>query len=51
MNPLAQLQSVATASPPFVFEQSDVARVATTMFSDRYADFDRLSRVFETSGI
>ncbi|WP_131114436.1 type III polyketide synthase [Lichenihabitans psoromatis] len=51
MNLLAHLQSVATASPPFVFKQSDVARVATTMFSDRYADFDRLSRVFETSGI
>jgi len=45
------LVSLATASPPFQLNQTDVAAVAGEMFSLRYEDFDRLSKVFTTSGI
>ncbi len=47
----AYLLSVATASPPHNFSQQDIARTAGRMFADRYYDFERLSRVFESSGI
>ena len=47
----AYLLSVATASPPFNFSQRDIAETAGRMFSHRYDDFARLSRVFESSGI
>lgn len=43
--------SVATASPPFSVRQTDVAVMAGEMFSSRYDDFERLSKVFTTSGI
>lgn len=46
-----QLVSVATAVPPHRIAQSDAAAVAHKAFSSRYDDFDRLSRVFESSGI
>lgn len=51
MHSPARLLSVATASPPFTFRQTDVAAVAAEMFSSRYGDFERLSKVFATSGI
>ena len=47
----AKLLSVATAVPPFCLEQSDVAAAASKAFSSRFGAFDRLSRVFDTSGI
>ena len=47
----AYLLSVATASAPHNFSQQDIARTAGRMFADRYYDFERLSRVFESSGI
>ena len=47
----ATLLSLATAAPPHVLLQSDVAAVARGLFSSRYEDFDRLSRVFDTTGI
>ena len=43
--------SVATASPPFSLQQTDIAVMAGEMFSSRYDDFERLSKVFTTSGI
>ncbi len=46
-----QLMSVVTSVPPFCFEQRDVAAAAHRGFSARYPDFERLARVFETSGI
>ena len=46
-----QLLSVATAVPPHVLNQRDVADAASAMFSARYGEFDRLSAVFNTAGI
>ena len=51
MNHPARLMSVATASPPFSLQQTDIAAMAGEMFSSRYDDFERLSKVFTTSGI
>jgi alkylresorcinol/alkylpyrone synthase len=45
------LASVATAVPPYGIEQRDVAAAAHRAFAARYGDFQRLARVFETSGI
>ncbi|ACA19945.1 chalcone and stilbene synthase domain protein [Methylobacterium sp. 4-46] len=47
----ARLLSLATAVPPHVLRQTDVAEMASTLFSERYGEFDRLSRVFATTGI
>lgn len=46
-----QLLSVATAVPPHVLTQRDVAEAASAMFSARYGEFDRLASVFTTAGI
>lgn len=43
--------SVATAVPPHQLNQSDVSDYARQCFSGRYRDFDRLSRVFASSGV
>jgi alkylresorcinol/alkylpyrone synthase len=43
--------SVATAVPPYCFEQRDIAAAAHRGFSGRFDDYDRLAKVFETSGI
>ena len=51
MIPLAHLISIATASPPFSLLQANVAALAAEVFSSRYEDFERLSKVFTTSGI
>ncbi len=45
------LVSVATAVPPYCFEQRDIAAAAHRGFAGRFDDYDRLARVFETSGI
>jgi alkylresorcinol/alkylpyrone synthase len=50
MTPVSLL-SVATAVPPYVLRQSDVAEAAGAVFSARYAEFGRLALVFESSGI
>ena len=50
-SPRARILSLATAVPSHVLAQSDVAEAARTLFSQRYDEFDRLSRVFETTGI
>ena len=46
-----KLVSVATAVPPHCIEQRDAAAAAHRGFASRYADFARLARVFESSGI
>ena len=46
-----KLLSISTAVPPNVLTQKDVAAATRRMFDTRYKDYDRLSRVFETSGI
>jgi alkylresorcinol/alkylpyrone synthase len=45
------LVSVATAVPPYRFEQRDIAAAAHRGFAGRFDEYDRLARVFETSGI
>jgi alkylresorcinol/alkylpyrone synthase len=45
------LLSIATAVPPHGIEQRDVAAAAHRGFAARFGDFERLARVFETSGI
>ena len=51
MPPSVKLVSIATAVPPYLIEQRDVAAAAHRGFAGRYGDFERLARVFETSGI
>ena len=46
-----KIVSVATAVPPYCIEQRDAAAAAHRGFAARYADFERLARVFESSGI
>ena len=47
----ASLLSLAVAAPPHVLRQRDVAAAASEHFGARYPDFERLARVFETTGI
>jgi alkylresorcinol/alkylpyrone synthase len=51
MNPSVKLVSLATAVPPYVLSQSDVAAAASRGFAGRYGDFERVARVFKSSGI
>ena len=51
MNNRASLLSVTTAVPPHVVVQKQAAALAHTVFAERIAGFERLARVFETSGI
>jgi alkylresorcinol/alkylpyrone synthase len=46
-----KLVSLATAVPPHGIAQRDVAAAAHRAFGARFGDFERLGRVFETSGI
>jgi alkylresorcinol/alkylpyrone synthase len=46
-----KLVSIATAVPPYCLEQGDVAAAAQRGFGARFGDFDRLARVFKSSGI
>ena len=45
------LIGIGTAVPPFRIAQSEAAQAAQTLFGGRYAEFDRLRRVFESTGI
>src|SRR5271165_1007471 len=47
----AALLSLATSVPGYVVRQADVVAHARTLFGRRYSDFERLSAVFENSGI
>jgi alkylresorcinol/alkylpyrone synthase len=46
-----KLVSISTAVPPHAIEQRDAAEAAQHCFGARYGDFERLARVFESSGI
>ena len=45
------LRSLATAVPPHVLEQRDVAVAAEALFSGRMGNFERLKPVFDNAGI
>ncbi|ODN71852.1 type III polyketide synthase [Methylobrevis pamukkalensis] len=47
----AQLHAIATAVPPTILDQETAADLARDTFADRFDDFDRIERVFRTSGI
>lgn len=47
----SKLVSLATAVPKHVLLQRDAIAIAELVFAERYGEFDRLSRVFETTGI
>ena len=49
--PRASLISLATATAPYRMAQDDIAEWARQVFAQRFRDFDRISRVFETAGI
>jgi alkylresorcinol/alkylpyrone synthase len=51
MAPRAALLSLATAVPPNVLWQRDVADAARAVFSGRYGEFERLAKVFESTGV
>lgn len=51
MTASAALLSVATASPPHVFEQVAVGEAARALFAHRYRDFERLFPIFQNTGI
>ena len=51
MSQSVKLVSLATAVPPFVIKQRDAAAAAHRGFAERFGDFERLARVFESSGI
>lgn len=46
-----KLVSIGTAVPPHVIGQREAAIASHQAFSSRYADFERLAKVFESSGI
>lgn len=46
-----KLVSVASAVPPHAFRQADVSAAARESFAHRYPEFEKLSRVFGSSGI
>jgi alkylresorcinol/alkylpyrone synthase len=46
-----KLVSLAVANPEHVIFQSDAGQTAARLFSDRYADFKLLARVFDNAGI
>ncbi|QND46054.1 type III polyketide synthase (plasmid) [Rhizobium lusitanum] len=46
-----KLISIGTAVPPHVIDQRDAALASHQAFSSRFPDFERLAKVFESSGI
>lgn len=51
MTARASLLSLATANPPHDLPQDEVAAMARELFGPRFAEFERMARVFETTGI
>ncbi|MCT7377062.1 type III polyketide synthase [Chelativorans salis] len=51
MTETAKLLSLATAVPPYVLPQDEVAEKACGVFAHRLPEFERLAQVFETAGI
>ncbi|WP_457298084.1 type III polyketide synthase [Phyllobacterium sp. P5_D12] len=51
MSQSVKLISIGTAVPAHIIQQRDAAAAAHKAFSARFRDFDRLAKVFESSGI
>lgn len=51
MSDLVKLVSMGMAVPPYLIAQRDAALASHSAFASRFADFDRLAKVFESSGI
>jgi alkylresorcinol/alkylpyrone synthase len=51
MSPRAALLSLATAVPPHILEQKDIAAAARKVLAGQFGDFDRVEQVFETAGV
>lgn len=51
MAPRPALLSLATAVPPHILTQRDIARAARQVFGDQFGDFDKVEQVFETAGV
>ena len=51
MSTTPRLLSLATAVPPYLLQQEEVARAAEILFADDYADFSRLAPVFANAEI
>jgi alkylresorcinol/alkylpyrone synthase len=51
MSPRAALLSLATAVPPHILKQTDVAAAARKALEGQFGDFDRVAQVFETAGV
>ena len=51
MSEIVRLVSIATAVPPHVVQQRDAATAAHACFADRFSEFSRLARVFESAEI
>lgn len=49
--PPVSLLALATASPPYVLRQDEVAAAARALLQDRFPGFDRMAPVFGTAGI
>ncbi|MGL4240441.1 MAG: type III polyketide synthase [Beijerinckiaceae bacterium] len=49
--PAVPLLALATAAPPHVISQRDVARHSADVFGGAFRDYERLAKVFETSGV
>jgi len=45
-----KLVSVATVVPPYLLKQDDIAAAAHRSFAARYSDYERVARVFKSSG-
>jgi alkylresorcinol/alkylpyrone synthase len=51
MAPRPALLSLATAVPPHILTQKDIATAARQVFGERFGDFDKVQQVFETAGV
>lgn len=51
MTDTVKLVSLAVATPQHIMLQSDAAEAASRLFSNRFADFRHLARVFDNAGI
>lgn len=51
MAPRPALLSLATAVPPFILTQKDIAAAARQVFGPQFGDFDKVEQVFETTGV
>ena len=45
------LLSIATAVPPHILKQKDIAAAARRVFAEQFGDYDKVEQVFETTGV